>query len=401
MMAAGRAAQAGHRVALVEKMERPGRKLRITGKGRCNLTNAKPWDAFKTHVYPTERVFRPAFFAFDNRALYAFIEGLGLPLQVQRGDRVFPQSERAQDVVDALQAWLGRCGVSLLTGAEADSWVVEEGRPAGLTLRDGRTLRARAFVLATGGLSYPATGSTGEGYRLAALLGHSLPKLYPGLCVLRPRHYDSRLPGISLKNVGLALYCEGKLRQEDFGELTFMEGGIEGPLGLRLSREAVLALEKGGRAALHLNLKPALSTAQLAARWEKEAPAQRVERLLEGYLPQALIPPFMAYAGLTPGQKKQDLSPARSRALMEAFHTWVFPLESHGGYERAVITLGGISWKEVKYKTLQSQKAENLFFAGEILDLDADTGGYNLQIAFSTGHLAGTSVAAYLGKGAE
>lgn len=396
MMAACHAAQRGGKVLLLEKMEQAGRKLRITGKGRCNLTNTAPWDVFAEHVHPQSRFFKPAFFHFSNTDTLAFFKRIGLETVTLRGNRVFPASLQAADVQRALVDELKRLDVTILYYAAAVEFDTE---PCGglqhvksLLLQNGRRCFARKFILATGALSYPSTGSTGDGYRLASRVGHGLSPCFPVLCALRPRDYDRGLSGISLKNIRLSLYTESCLRREEFGELAFTADGIEGPTGLRLSREVAVALRKGQKTDLVLNLKPALSPDVLQARFAAEDPHRNLAAVLRSYMPQALIPPFLNYAGITGKTRCAALTEAQKNRIPEAMQSWKFTVEATAGYERAVVTAGGIPLSEVRAKTLASRFADNLYFAGEILDLDADTGGYNLQIAFSTGALAGATL---------
>lgn len=380
MMAAGTAAQKGAHVLLLEKMDRVGLKLGITGKGRCNLTNMKSWNEFQEHVHPNPRVFKPAFFHFTNEDTVRFFNELGLETVLEHGDRVFPASYKASDVVCTLRQWVEKQGVVLQQTAEVTDFVKEEGdapiRSVSYLSSNGttKTVDAAHFILATGGLSYPSTGCTGDGYTLAKQVGHTVTPCYPSLTALLPQDYDRRLEGISLKNVALTLYTEGVPRRTEEGEMAFTSLGIEGALGFRLSRQAVMALEKGQPTSVQLNVKPALTQAQLMRRWEKEAPD------LRGFLPAALVEPFAEAC------KKQRRHP------MELMQDWRFPIASYGGWARAVVTSGGIPMQEVHSKTLRSKCVDNLSFAGEILDLDGDTGGYNLQMAFSTGRLAADSL---------
>lgn len=456
MLAAGTAAEKGAKVILLEKMEKPGRKLAITGKGRCNITNLKDWEYFSHHVHPVNRYFKPAFYHFTSEDTVKFFNDIGLPTVLERGTRVYPASQRSFDVIDALKSWLERLGVHMIcscqvlefvtaqtpgakavndpgqsngshsadypdqsSGINASAQITRANASANIHMNDERAnfLRIRAvkvrdprgeerlltanhFILATGGKTYPGTGSTGDGYALASALGHTIEPLFPTLTALMPVDYDKRLEGVQLRNVGIELYTEEVLRRSEEGELYFTNLGIEGPIGFRVSRQAVVALNKGQRVSLHLNLKPALTREQLMARWEREG-AKRIgggrsniagvkgeqmqikgsagdlSRRLKAYMPVALIDPFVSYLA------QSGLHP------VDAMLKWEFPIASYGDWARAVVTAGGISMKEVDVHTMRSKLVENLSFAGEILDLDADSGGYNLQIAFATGRLAG------------
>ncbi len=473
MLAAGTAAEKGAQVILLEKMEKPGRKLAITGKGRCNITNLKNWEDFSPHVHPVNRYFKPAFYHFSSEDTVKFFNDIGLPTVVERGTRVYPASQRAFDVIDALRSWLDRLGVRMICGCQVLEFVPAQtpgtnaspdvpvpdapanvpvpDAPANVSVPDApadvpvpdapggtlrimavrvrdsrggeRLLKADHFILATGGKTYPGTGSTGDGYTLASALGHTIEPLFPTLTALMPVNYDRRLKGVQLRNVELGLYTgevfrqsEQVLRQSEEGELYFTNLGIEGPIGFRVSRQAVVALEKGQRVSVHLNLKPGLTRSQLMARWKREGgegleggrskrgnvraeqtggaiPGIRsdiseqrtsvygsggdLSQRLRAYMPEALIEPFTRYLA------QSGLHP------VDGMIKWVFPIASYGDWARAVVTAGGISMKEVDIRTMRSKLVENLSFAGEILDLDADSGGYNLQIAFATGRVAG------------
>ena len=385
MMAAGTAAENGYKVLLIEKMERVGKKLAITGKGRCNITNLKDWDEFSLHVHPNPRYLKPAFYFFPGSATVAFFNEIGLPTVLERGDRVYPQSQRSIDVINALRMWLERVGVMLEPYQKAIRFEMNTGEKrstiAGLVAANRygneKMLVARHYLLATGGMSYPATGSTGDGYALALGTGHTIAPVFPSLVAALPVDYDRQLEGIQLKNVQLSLFTDGIRRCTEEGEVFFTDLGIEGPVGLRLSRQLVVAMDQGQRAELRLNLKPALTREQLSARWKKEAAP-----LLRGYMPAALVEPFIRYvrrAGVTEVEAMQD---------------WRFAVASYGDWARAVVTAGGVRMAEVDARTMRSRLVDNLSFAGEVLDIDADSGGYNLQVAFSTGRLAGAKWAA-------
>lgn len=399
MMAAGCAAGQGCRVLLLEKMDRCGRKLCLTGKGRCNLTNIKNWNEFADHVHTQSDFFRSAFWGFSNQAVMDFFASIGIETVKERGDRVFPACQDARKVADALVKWMKGQGVKLYVGARVNRLEYAEGRIQSLYYtKNGQTfgVKAGAYVLATGGCSYPATGSTGDGYVLAEAVGHTITDCFPSLTALMPEAYDPRLQGITLINVGLSLLVNGQSVREEFGELAFTDLGIEGPLGLRLSRQAVIALRSGAKVSLALNLKPALSCGQLKDRLQRDCISFGLEPLeifLKHYLPRALIRPFINAMSLKPGEQARKLAPAQSERLLRGLRHWTFPVVRYGGFERAVVTAGGISLKEIQKKDMRSKIAKNLFFAGEVIDLDGDTGGYNLQIAFSTGMLAGKKTA--------
>lgn len=388
MTAAVLAAGSSLRVALMEKNSQCGRKLLLTGKGRCNITNTRPWEELSPHIHPDAAFFRPAFMSFSNTDTVAMFQSLGLPVTVERGMRVFPQSGRSVDVRDAL---LRRIVSSDNIDLEYNSEVVSIDRTScGLTLSVMRTeerisaysLRAAAVIIATGGLSYPATGSTGDGYRLASRLGHTVTPTMPSLTAMVPEKYNFALIGLTLRNVSLSLLVDGGVVQTEFGELTFTDGGLEGALGFRVSRRAVKALTEGKKVEAVIDLKPAVPAAELKARVEREyRPGLGLDRFLERFLPLQAVRPFIEAA---PSLTVQNL-PVRLK-------NWRMPIKGFVDYRRAVVTAGGVSLKEISRKTMESKLVPGLYFAGEVMDLDADTGGYNLQIAFSTAAAAVRSV---------
>jgi len=411
LMAAGQAAGSGAHTLLLEKMDRPARKLRITGQGRCNLTNVAPLSDFLDHFGPNGRFLQQAFSRFFVSDLLEFFEELGVPTVTERGGRVFPASEEANDVADALVRWAGQQGVTLRPRSPVERLLVEEGRVVGVqlsraSLRAGAVgdrpersgfYRADAVVVATGGASYPATGSTGDGYRLAASAGHTIVPVRPALVPLETAgRVAARLQGLSLRNVSVRLWVDGKKVDERFGEMLFTHFGVSGPLVLSLSRLAVDALRAGRCVTLSIDLKPALDERKLDARLLRDLEAhgkQQFHTLLKGLLPQKLIPVCADLTGI-PADKVAHQVTARER---ERLRTWLKDLRlevtGYRPFAEAIITAGGVDTRQVDPYTMASRLVEGLYFAGEVLDVDADTGGYNLQAAFSTGWLAGRSAA--------
>ena len=379
MMAAIRAAVTlgdGSRVVLFDKNERLGRKIYLTGKGRCNLTNTRPWEDFAPHIHPNQRFLQQAFRAFSNEDVIRFFEELGVPTVTLQGQRVYPASLIAGDVARALEQRVQALGIEVRytttvgSLAELDDYA--------------------AVIIATGGKSYPVTGSTGDGYRFAQEAGHTITAVFPSETALLPRGYDPGLPGLEMKNVGLQLYIDRDLVESEQGDFNFTDDGLESGIAYHLSRRAVWALCNGQKVDIILDLKPALTLEKLEARIAREsASAPRPSRLdpdsLRSFLPKPLVAPFR--------RANPDLSLDN---LAKRLKSWSFPIVDYKGFERAVVTAGGVSLKEVVPKTMASRLRPGLFFCGEVLDLDGDTGGYNLQIAFSTGSLAGTSAANYL-----
>ena len=419
LMAAWAAAREGAAVTVLEKMPRPARKLMITGKGRCNFTNVKPWDEFSRHIRTKSNFLRPAFYSFSPRNTLDFMEDNRLEVVVERGDRAFPASHRSVDVIDTLVSAVRRAGVVIETLSEVTDVVRDpSGEGYMLSCRGGRTYSCRRLIVATGGLSYPATGSTGDGYRWARQAGHSIVECFPSLTAMVPRgyklagspdpllkgHVDRTRPlseagrelcGVHLRNVSMTLYVNGNKVQEAVGEMDFTDGGIEGPIGFELSRSCVKAILNGGKCVLSLDLKAGVDEAELSGRiaaLEKEIAADsrsrsasasaRYKVLLGKLMPREVIPAFM-----------RAFPPSTSKNLSYNLKHWSFVVEGYVGYERAVVTAGGVSTDEVLPKTMESRLRSGLYFCGEVLDIDSDTGGYNIQTAFSTGYLAGVSAA--------
>ncbi|WP_306601515.1 NAD(P)/FAD-dependent oxidoreductase [Geothrix sp. 21YS21S-2] len=386
LLAAGRAAMLGAKVLLLEKMEKPARKLRITGKGRCNITNMRPLEEQLQEIHPEPRFLRQAFGAFFNRDLIALLEANGVPTKTERGDRVFPASDRAWDVAEALVAWAKGQGVEIVSRARVESLVIEDGAFSGLIFTHAdatHRVEARCGVIATGGLSYPATGSTGDGHRFAEAAGHSIAPLRPSLVAIRTEP-ACEATGLRLRNVRLTLWVDGKKKASEFGEAEFTDRGLDGPIVLRLSRRIVDFLAAGRKVEAALDLKPALDVPTLEARLDRAfAPAAPLRDVLRSLLPAQLVEAFAARLGPAPRRKE----------LIALLKDLRFQVTGHGPWEEAIVTAGGVALKGVDPRTLASRVVENLFFAGEVLDLDANTGGYNLQIAFSTGWLAGESAA--------
>lgn len=415
MAAAGAARESGLDVLVLEKMPRPGRKIMITGKGRCNFTNVKPWNEFCSHIHPKPNLLKPAFHNLTPDAMIGFLEDNGMESVVERGDRAFPSSHLASDVVDALVHAAGSAGAKILCGKEVTSVDREEGSSFSVSCSDGTTYRCRKLLVCTGGLSYPKTGSTGDGYRWAREMSHTVRPLFPSLTAIVPKGYKDvgkttkghidrstvlteigkSLCGNQLKNIALTVTIDGNEAQYEFGDMDFTDGGIEGPVGFKVSRKCVNAIINGSKVSVSLDMKPAVDDEDLSVRigtlWneiskdKRNSSRQYKDRfriLLGKVLPMSLIPAFVR---LNPN--------ADHKTLSRILKNWKFEIEGYVGYERCVVTAGGVSADEITAKTLESRLVPGLYFAGELLDLDADTGGYNLQTAFSTGYLAGISAA--------
>src|SRR3989339_1882259 len=400
MLAAISAAKSGAGVTLIEKMERLGRKLRITGKGRCNITNTKPWQEFSAHIHPKSNFFKHSFYNFSNDDTIAFFESIGLKTVLERGERIFPSSGLASDVVNALTAELDRVGVEVILNTQVTELKVTGQKISELvTINTKNNIEtiycATTVVMATGGLSYPLTGSDGDGYIIAKNLGHKIEECFPSLTALMPKDYSKELEGLQLKNVEIALFVASDEVQREMGDLDFTNNGIEGSIGYKISRKAVKALINGGRCSVSIDLKPAIDIETLKKRVEKEILELKgpfTSLLLQKLLPSQAIRPFMEMNNLSSDINKL-LRSLDILGLAEILKNWKMDIYSFTSYERAVITAGGVSLDEIISKNMKSRLVQNLWFAGEVIDLDGDTGGYNLQIAFSTGFLAGKSAA--------
>lgn len=401
MMAALSARRAGARVILVEPNEKLGRKLYITGKGRCNLTNNTTPEGVLRHVPRNGRFLYSAVTRFPPAAVMEYFETLGVPLKTERGGRVFPCSDRAADVIDALFFALKKAGVSLLRD-RATALEIQEDRVTGVVL-EGQTLAAGAVILATGGLSYPATGSTGDGYRLAQEAGHTIVEPRPSLVPLEEAGDTcARMQGLSLKNVTLTLKNQKKKAVfQEQGEMLFTHFGLSGPLVLSASAHANWA--KDTYTAV-IDLKPALDEEKLEARILRDvaqAPNKAFRNFLEGLLPRLLIPVAGERAQIPADLPVNAMTRAQRRRLMEVMKHFAIPIAGPRPIKEAIITAGGVKTGEVDPGSMMSKKTPGLFLAGELLDVDAYIGGFNLQIAWCTGRAAGEGAAQYCQEEAE
>jgi len=402
LLAAGAAASEGADVLLLEKMPATGRKLLLTGKGRCNLTNIAPRTEFIQHFGRNGRFLQRPFAQFFSQELLDLLAGEGVEVVTERGGRVFPATGHAETVGDALLAYARKHGVRIWTSAEVTGIQTTGSRSFNLTLADRgtegpRVLTAARIILATGGASYPGTGSSGDGYRFAEALGHHVYPIRPALVPLTTRgNTAQKLQGLSLRNVRLTLLVEGKPVDEAFGEMVFTHFGISGPIVLTVSKGAVDALQAGKSVAVSFDLKPALDDEKLDARLRRDLDAQgrkQVNTLLKGLLPRKLIPVCVEETGLDPSLAAHQVTAEQRNRLRTWLKDFRFDISGHRSFKQAVITAGGIDLREVDSGTMQSRLIPGLYFAGEVLDLDADTGGYNLQAAFTTGWVAGSAAA--------
>lgn len=395
MMAAIAAAGTGAHVCLLEGMERLGRKLNITGKGRCNVTNNCGVEELLQNTPRNGKFLYSAFTQFSPADVMAFFEGLGVPLKTERGSRVFPVSDRAFDISGALEKELRRLGVSIIRDKAAEL-LIRDGALQGVA-GERDTYQADRVVVATGGVSYPLTGSTGDGYRFAQAVGHTVVEPRGSLVPLcAAGDLCQRLQGLSLRNAGLRVYENDKKIYSDFGELLFTHFGVSGPL--ILSASAHMRRFGAARYRLEIDLKPALDEQTLDRRllsdFAKRANSDFINAFDE-LLPRKLIEPFVDLTGVPPREKVHDLTKAQRRRVLELMKALPVEITGPRPVAEAIVTSGGVSVKEVRPSTLESKLLPGLYFAGEVLDVDAYTGGFNLQIAWSTGRLAGLSAAGY------
>ena len=369
--------------------------MMITGKGRCNVTSADEIPDIIKNIVGNGRFLNSSLRAFDNADVMAFFEGLGVPLKTERGNRVFPESDRALDVVDAMLRHLHDQKVEIRTNAAVTELIIEDGRVCGVRLADGTRIEAAAVILATGGASYPTTGSTGDGYALARAAGHTVTELFPALVPLvTSDEWVKDVQGLSLRNVRAMLYHAGKKGQDFFGEMLFTHFGVTGPIILQLSRRASELFAAGERALeLRLNLKPALTHEKLRERVERDFTAYEQKQLHNGMidlLPKRLIDPVLRAAELSPERVVGQISSKERERLVQTLQALPLTVTGTRPIAEAIVTAGGVATREIDPRTMASKIVKHLYFVGELVDVDAYTGGYNLQAAFSMGHAAGS-----------
>lgn len=398
MIAAYAAAMCGHQVLILEKNEKPGKKLFITGKGRCNITNASDPDGMFASFIRNKKFMYSSFYAFDNQAVMDFFETNGLPIKVERGNRVFPVSDHSSDVIKVLQKVLHEYGVQVNYCSTVTDLIIENGVVQGVRATENKrpkTYEADSVICTCGGCSYPVTGSNGDGYKLARQAGHAITELKPSLVPLVTKEpYIKELQGLSLKNVTASLYAGNKKIFEEFGEMLFTHFGVSGPLILSASSIANDYFGKG-ELKLFIDFKPALSKEQLDLRLQRDFSEninKAFKNAIAGLLPSKLIPVVIDLSGIEEERKVHSITKEERMALVDLLKNFPCTVTGLRGFEEAIITRGGVSVKEINPSTMESKLVKNLYFAGEVLDVDALTGGYNLQIAWSTGYLAGISI---------
>ncbi len=396
MMAAGQAAALGAETILLEKMSLPGRKLRITGKGRCNLTNIATLPDFLAHFGRSGRFLRQAFNRFFSADLVAFLGEIGIGIITERGGRVFPINEDAVEVAEALMRWTVSQGVDIRRKTPVESLLVSENSIIGVRA-GGREYQAEAVIIATGGASYPATGSTGDGYRLARSVGHKIIPIRPALTSLvTSGNTARRLQGVSLRNIRVKVLIDGKKKYEAFGEMLFTHYGLSGPIILTLSRDIIDALRLDKKVTISIDLKPALDEQKLEARLLRDIQAhgkQQFHTLLKELLPRKMIEVCADLVEIPLDKVGHQIIATERKRLRAWLKDFRLEVTGYRSFEEAIITAGGVDTAQVDPRTMESRLTPGLYFAGEVLDFDGDTGGYNLQAAFSTGWLAGRSAA--------
>ncbi|NLJ95705.1 MAG: NAD(P)/FAD-dependent oxidoreductase [Clostridiales bacterium] len=401
MMAAIVAARKGHKVTIFEKNEKLGKKLYITGKGRCNLTNACDRDTFFNNVISNPKFLYRSFQELSTEDTLEFFEDLGLKTKVERGNRVFPLSDKSSDVIAVLRDELNRLGVEISYRSEVIDIICENKIFKGIKLNNSKEVFfGDAIIIATGGLSYPLTGSTGDGFKFAKKFGHSVTELSPSLVPLYvAENFIKDLMGLSLKNIAITAYSGNKKIYSDFGELLFTHFGLSGPVILSTSRYIIPYMDSKASVRLSIDLKPALSHKQLDARILRdfnEAKNKQFKNSLGQLLPNKLIDVIIRLSYIDPDKQVNSITKEERLGLVNLLKNFTFNITKLAPYNQAVITKGGVNIKEINPSTMESKLIKNMYFAGEVLDLDALTGGFNLQIAWSTGYLAGKSAASII-----
>ena len=394
MAAAVFLAEKGHTVHLFEKNEKLGKKLFITGKGRCNITNSADIEDLFSAVVSNPKFLYSGFYSLTNDQVIDFFEGLGVKTKVERGGRVFPESDHSSDVIRALEQEMKRLGVEVSLQSEVKEILTGEGRAKGVLLSSGKKLYGDAVIIATGGISYPSTGSTGDGYRFARSCGHKVTDLFPSLVPMEVKEwYAKELMGLSLRNIEIRITDGKKSLYEEFGEMLFTHYGVTGPVILSAS-SIVGKLLKERELKLHIDLKPALTEEQLDKRVLREFEAnhnRQFKNAVDSLFPTKLKPVVIELSGIPEEKKVNEITKEERKHFVHLIKDFNMTLTGLRGYNAAIITKGGVSVKEIDPGAMESKLVKELYFAGEVLDLDAVTGGYNLQIAWSTGYLAGLS----------
>ncbi|MPM46341.1 hypothetical protein SDC9_93039 [bioreactor metagenome] len=394
LMAAYSAAKNGAKVTVLEKMPDIGRKILITGKGRCNITNSSDIKTIIKNMPGNGTFLYSALNAFDNNDIVSFMNEYGVQTKVERGNRVFPVSDKARDVVTAFAKALARIGVTVITGTTVKQVKVADNKAVGVITDQGQEYNADAIIVTTGGASYPGTGSSGDGYRLARELGHTITTLKPSLVPLEvAEEWVQDLQGLSLRNVTASVICEGKKVAEEFGEMLFTHYGLSGPIILSLSKKVAELLDNHkSEVMVSINLKPALSLETIDQRIQRDFEKfsrKQFKNALNELLPAKLIDTFIDLSFIDPEKAVNQITKKERQRMIELLTSLTFSITKTRPISEAIVTAGGVSIKEINPKTMESKLINGLYFAGEVIDIDGFTGGYNLQAAFSTGYVAG------------
>ena len=396
LMAAYAASAGSNEVILLEKNEKLGKKIYITGKGRCNLANSCDTQTFLKNVVSNPRFLYGAVSRLDPDATVALFNELGLETKLERGNRVFPVSDHASDVTRTLEKALKKCGVSILLNSEVNTVKTVDGRFCSVVLSNGKEITADACVIATGGLSYPSTGSTGDGYGFALKMGHTVIPCVPSLVGLKTKEsFVSEMEGLSLKNIRLDAYLSGKKKYSEQGEMLFTHNGVSGPLVLTASALFARDLADGAELKLIIDLKPSLEPEVLEERLLREfasASNKDIKNVMRSLIPSSMIEPFLRLCSINGEKKVNSVTAPERKKIISVLKGFELNVTGAGGFNEAVVTKGGIKVNEIDPKTMESKLVKNVYFAGEVIDVDAFTGGFNLQIAWSTGYAAGTAL---------
>ncbi|MDE5780715.1 MAG: NAD(P)/FAD-dependent oxidoreductase [Lachnospiraceae bacterium] len=394
MMAAIRAAECGHSVELIEHNEKLGKKVFITGKGRCNLTNASDMDEIFNNIVTNPKFLYSALYTFSNEDVMRFFENSGLKIKTERGGRVFPVSDKSSDVIKTLEKKLKDHDVNVRLNSHAEKLIIQNGKIKGIIV-NGKKQDADAVIMATGGLSYKSTGSDGSGFDIIRESGHTTSEFSPALVpIVIKEDYPKKMQGVSLKNIEISILNGNKSIYSAFGEMLFTHFGISGPVVLSASSIIIKYLKKGNLT-IKIDLKPALTEEQLDARILRDFEDninRDFKNSLSGLLPKKMIPSIIRYSGIPEDKKINNITREERRSLVKALKGFTLTIEGLRGYDEAIITQGGVNVKEINPATMESKLVKGLYFAGEMIDIDAFTGGYNLQLAWSTGYLAGNSI---------
>ena len=398
LIAAGRAAELGINVLVIEKMHRPGIKLLITGKGRCNITNSDDIKEFMQNVHPNGRFLKHALYSFFSKDIIDLLHNYGVETVVERGGRVFPASNKSVDILNALLSNVKKHGAEFRYDCKVINLLINQDSVTGIKIIENgqrKQITAKKVIICTGGKSYPATGSTGDGYILARTAGHTIERPFPALVpIVTKGNIAGQLQGLALKNVKVSVLMNGKKQTETFGEMLFTHFGLSGPIILTLSRFIVKKLINNNKIDISIDLKPALDVSKLDKRLLRdlnEYGKRQIDNIFKFWLPAKLIPVFIKECNVDPIKEGHQITGQERNKIKSLMKDLRFEVVGYRPFKEAIITAGGINTKEIEPKTMQSKLVKNLYFAGEVIDVDANTGGYNLQIAYSTGWLAAES----------